>query len=61
MVKPMVMAKAFVAAIIAGLGALGTSLVDNHVDQAEWVAVALATVVALNAVFWVPNKDPEDK
>lgn len=52
--------KAFVAAVIAGLGALATALVDDKslgdVSDGQWVAVVLAFVVALSAVFAVPNR-----
>lgn len=49
-------AKAATGAVIAGLGSLGTALADSHVTAQEWVAVALATVIAGGAVFGVPNK-----
>lgn len=49
-------AKAFTGALLAGLGALGTALVDNSVAPVEWVAVATATVAAFAAVWGVPNK-----
>lgn len=48
-------AKAIVAALIAGLTALGTALTDETVTTAEWTAVAVATLVALGAVWGVPN------
>ena len=55
-------AKAFLAAVIAGLGSLATALVDDtslgDVSDGQWLAVALATLVALGAVFAVPNKQP---
>ncbi|WP_422733989.1 hypothetical protein ACN26Y_29820 [Micromonospora sp. WMMD558] len=49
-------AKAVVAALLAGLGALGTALVDNTVTPAEWVTVAGATLAGLGVVYAVPNK-----
>ena len=49
-------AKAVVAALLAGLGALGTALVDNQVSPAEWVGVAGAALAALGLVYAVPNK-----
>ena len=52
-------AKAILAAIIAALAALGTSLTDGGVSASEWVAVALAFFVALGGVFAVPNA-PQD-
>jgi hypothetical protein len=55
-------AKAVLAALIAGLGSLATALVDDKslgdVSDGQWVAVVLATLVALAAVFAVPNKQP---
>lgn len=51
-------AKAAVGAAIAGLGALGTALTDGHVTGVEWVAVAIATLTALAAVWRIPNHTP---
>lgn len=55
-------AKAILAALVAGLGALATALVDDNslgdVSDGQWLAVALAFLVALGAVFAVPNKQP---
>lgn len=52
-------AKALLAALIAGLGALASALVDDKslgdVSDGQWVAVVLAFLVALAAVFAVPN------
>lgn len=54
-----VIAKALLAALIAGLGALGAVLVDNKsvgdVTDGQWVAIVLATLVALGAVYRIPN------
>lgn len=36
-----------VAAILAGLGALGTALIDNSISAAEWVGVATSFFGAL--------------
>jgi hypothetical protein len=47
--------KAVVGALVAGLGALATALADNAVAPIEWVTVASATLVALGAVWGVPN------
>jgi hypothetical protein len=52
--------KAFVAAIIAGLSSLGTVLVGTNVGlgdvtSAQWVTIALATVVAFGGVYGVKN------
>ncbi|MEU5721565.1 hypothetical protein ABZ783_07060 [Micromonospora sp. NPDC047738] len=49
-------AKAVVAGLLAGLGALGTALVDNTVTPAEWVGVASVTLATLGAVYAVPNR-----
>ena len=52
-------AKAVIAALVAGLGSLGAVLVDDKslgdVTDGQWIAVALAFLVALGAVFAVPN------
>jgi hypothetical protein len=57
-----VYAKAVLAAVIAGLGALATALVDANsigdVSDGQWVAVALAFLIALGGVAAVPNKPP---
>lgn len=54
-------AKAYVAAAIAGLTTLGTALTPDNdgvvaVTAVEWVAVAVATLTALGAVWAVKNK-----
>ena len=56
-VKPY--AKAIVGGLLAGLGALGTALVDNTVTPAEWVGVATATLAGLGIVYAVPNRPAE--
>ena len=48
-------AKCLVAAMVAGLTTLGTAMTDDKVTSAEWVGVAVATLVALGAVWAVPN------
>ena len=54
------MAKAILAAAIAGVGALGAVLVDNKaigdVTDGQWVAIALATLIALGGVYLTPNR-----
>ena len=54
-------AKAVVGALIAGLGALGTALVDDKslgdVTDGQWVTVVLASLVALAGIWAVPNKE----
>lgn len=56
------MAKAILAALIAGFGSLSAVLVDNKsigdVTDGQWVAIVLATLIALGAVYGVPNKTP---
>lgn len=58
-------AKALLASLIAGLGALATALVDDKglgdVSDGQWVAVVLAFLVALGAVFAVPNQIPPEQ
>lgn len=53
------MAKAILAAIIAGLGALSTALVDDksigQITDGQWVTIVLATVVALGGVYGIRN------
>jgi hypothetical protein len=49
-------AKAITAALVAGLGALGTALIDNAVAPVEWVGIVLAALVALAGVWAVPNR-----
>lgn len=55
-------AKAFLAALIAGLSALASVLVGDvgigEVTHGQWVTIALATVVAFAAVWGVPNRAP---
>lgn len=53
-------AKAIVGALVAGLGVLGTALTDGQVTSVEWVGVASATLVALAAVWGVPNTQPAE-
>lgn len=49
-------AKALVAALVAGLGAIATALDDNSLSAQEWVTAAIAFLVALAAVWAIPNK-----
>jgi hypothetical protein len=51
-------AKAVVAALIAGLGALATALADDGLAPGEWVTVGIATLTALYGVWQVPNREP---
>jgi len=52
-------AKAIVAAVMAGLGALGTALADGSVTGTEWVVVASSVFAALALVWGVPNAPAE--
>ena len=52
----MTYAKAVVAAVLAGLAALGTALADGHVTGVEWTIVAAAALTALGTVWGIPNK-----
>lgn len=49
-------AKAIVGAVVAGLGVLQQALDDGHVTGNEWLAVTVATLVALGAVWAIPNR-----
>jgi hypothetical protein len=53
--------KALVGALVAGLGSLYQAFDDDRVTGQEWVAVALATLVALGTIWGVPNLDPRGK
>lgn len=48
--------KALVAAAIAGLGVLATSLDDGGLSAQEWIYAAIAFLTALGAVWATPNK-----
>lgn len=47
--------KAVVGALIAGLGALGTAMLNEHVTGQEWTVVAVAFLGALGVIWGVPN------
>ena len=49
-------AKAIVAAVTAFGAAFAVAYTDQAVSSGEWVTIALATIVALAAVYAVPNK-----
>jgi hypothetical protein len=51
-------AKAITAAVVAALTAAATGLDDGALSAQEWVAVAIAFLVALGAVWAVPNSQP---
>lgn len=48
-------AKAVIGALVAGLGALGVALEDGAINSQEYVTIAAAFLVALGAIFAVPN------
>lgn len=52
-------AKAVVAGTVAFCGTLGTALADGTVSGVEWCAIIPATVIAVGAVFGVPNRPAE--
>lgn len=56
--KPSEYAKAIVGAILAGLTALGTAVVDGNLDAVEWIGIAAAVVATFGTVFRVPNAFP---
>ena len=49
-------AKAAIASVVAGLGSIATALDDNSISAQEWVTTVIAFLVALGAVWAVPNK-----
>lgn len=53
--KPNVIAKALIGAVVAGLGALQVAMGDGTITGAEWVQVASVTVAALALIWGVPN------
>lgn len=50
--------KSLIGALVAGLSSLYQALDNEVVTSQEWVAVAMATLVGLAAVFAIPNRDP---
>lgn len=53
---PSTYAKAVIGALIAFLTALGTALTDGGISPSEWIAAVVAALVALSAVYAIPNK-----
>ena len=47
--------KSIFAALVAGLGAYQTAILDNQVTQAEWVNIVVVTLAALGLVYGVSN------
>jgi hypothetical protein len=54
-VSPQEYAKAIVAGVTAGGGALATALSDGKLTTVEIIGVVCVAVVAAGAVFTVPN------
>jgi len=50
-------AKALVGAAIAVLSSIAAGLVDDNLDTNEWLTAIVAGLVALGAVYAVPNRD----
>ena len=49
-------AKALIAALVAGLSVIGAALAESDALTAQdWISAALAFLVALGAVYRVPN------
>lgn len=53
-------AKAVIACLIAGLGALAVALEDGVVSQVEAVTIAIAALSALGGTWAVPNRPHPD-
>lgn len=48
-------AKAIIGALVAGLAALASALEDGSINSQEYVTIAAAFLVALGAIFAIPN------
>lgn len=48
-------AKAIIGSLIAGLSTLSADLADGSLSPIEWVGVAIAALVALGAIWGVPD------
>lgn len=57
MSQPATYIKAILAAAIAGVGSLTTAAADGGVTLAEGLAALGATLVALGAVYQIPNAE----
>lgn len=53
------MAKALVGATVAGLSAL-LPVVDDGLTTSEFLAALLAALIGWQAIYWTPNKQPQD-
>ena len=52
-------AKAFIAALVAGLSVIASALgLDGALSPQDWVYASIAFLVGLGAVFAVPNQIP---
>lgn len=56
--SPQQYAKAIVAGVTAGGGALATAMSDGKLTTIEIIGVVCAIIVAAGAVFTVPNAAP---
>jgi len=52
--------KALVAALVAGLTVIATSMADGSLTAQDFVYASIAFLVGLGAVFSVPNKIPPE-
>ncbi len=59
MTNPAIYIKAILAALVAGLSALATALDNGAISAQEAVTAVIATLVALGAVYAIPNA-PDD-
>lgn len=48
-------AKALVGAVVAGLTSAKAAVAENGIDASEGIEIAIVTLVALGAVWAVPN------
>jgi len=59
MLKVSAAAKAIVAAVVAGAGALSVAMADGALSTGDGVTIALAVLGALGITYAVPNKPAE--
>jgi hypothetical protein len=52
--------KAIYAGAIAFLGTLGTAFTDGGVSGQEWIAIALATILAFGGTYGLSNPQVPD-
>lgn len=53
-------AKAIVAALTAGLGAMAAAVQDDAISSQEWITIVIAALGALGVTWAVPNKTPQN-